>query len=301
MKKHLFTLIFSLFVLQGILYAQENVKRQPIDDDDEEVDGAKCGGTERWYTKVLADANAAQINLTPKATTLDSLVNISTPATTTVDTRIAGLEYQTYSIVCNITQKRNESDNDYHLVLSNGTNTMIGEVPDPTCAVASTSAHVNEYIAARNWVNTYIGTAANLNINIAPVLVTGVAFLDPPHGQTGAAKNNLEIHSILKLEFASTTSVDQIKDAALFTVSVNPTSFSEFTTFHVVSTKLSLGVCELEIWDLNGNKVQNLNLPVNNNKEINFTFQKDKLSSGMYIYRITNDGGTLYEGKIVAQ
>jgi hypothetical protein len=301
MKKQLFTLIFSLFVLQGILYAQEKVKRQPIDDDDEEVDGAKCGGTERWYTKVLADANAAQINLTPKATTIDSLVNIATPATTTVDTRIAGLEYQTYSVVCNITQKRNESDNDYHLVLSDGTNTMIGEVPDPTCAVASTSAHVNEYIAARNWVNTYIGTAANLNINIAPVLVTGVAFLDPPHGQTGAAKNNLEIHSILKLEFVSTTSVNLIKDAALFTVSVSPTSFSEFTTFHVVSTKLNLGVCELEIWDLNGNKVQNLNLPVNNNKEINFTFHRDKLSTGMYIYRITNDGGTLYEGKIIVQ
>jgi len=35
----------------------------------------------------------------------------------------------------------------------------------------------------------------------APVEITGIGFFDRPHGQTGRAPNNIEIHPILSIQF----------------------------------------------------------------------------------------------------
>lgn len=296
MKKHFLFLFFLAF--QCGLYAQ-NTGLKIIGDDTEEIDGTRCGGVERWAVKVLTDTGAIHVNYTPIATTVDSLVHITTPTPGTNLPRIAGLEYQAYTVTCTITALRNESDYDYHLILSDGTYTIIGEVPDPTCAVAATSAHVNEFIAARNWVSTNIGTTTNTSLNVKNVVVTGVAFLDPPHGQSGAALNHLELHSILNLKF-----IDEginTSENPKFSVNVNPTSFSESTNFHVLASAITLGKCSLDIFDLTGNKVQILNLPISNNNEINYTFNKGNLATGMYIYRIWNDNTILYEGKLIIQ
>jgi len=299
MKKHLFFIILFLLSLQVGLKAQESTIKI-YDEGGEELGDTKCGGTERWNCKVLTDANASQVNFTPIVTTINALVHISTPSTTTVDTRITGLEYQAYTAIGTIKALRLESDNDYHLVFSDGTYTIITEIPDPTCAVASTSAHVNEYITARNWVSTHVGTSTNTNLNIANVQVTGVAFLDPPHGQSGEALNHLELHPILKIEFAIPQGIDTTENPK-FSVEVSPTSFSESTNFHILASTINLGNCNLEIYDLNGNEVQDINLPVINNKEINYNFHKGNLTKGMYIYRIWNDSNILYEGKIVVE
>ena len=243
--------------------------------------------------------SAAQVNYTPKLTTLDSLIHIPTNSSTTAP-RMAGIEFQSYVFTCNITIKKNEDDNDYHLVLKSGTETMVGEVPDPVCSAAASSAHVNEFIDARNWVNTHIGTGVVANVNLAPVNLTGVSFVDVYHGQTGAAPNNMEMHPILNIQFSALTGIDDGNIPA-FKVSVNPTIFSESTTFHVISDKEMFGRCTLELFSVSGIRLRDIDLPATSRNEIKYTFSRNGLIGGMYIYRLRNNGSILYEGKIIIQ
>ena len=296
--------LFLLIALASILFntalmAQKMTPTSP--DEGKATDSPLCGGVERWAVKVLTDAAAAQVNYTPRLTTLDSLIHIPTVPNQNAP-RMVGIEFQSYVFTCNITIKKNEDDNDYHLVLQSGTETMIGEVPDPVCSAAASSAHVNEFIAARNWVNTHIGTGAVANVNIAPVNITGVSFVDPPHGQTGRAPNGMEIHPILNIQFSALTGINDTKDnAPSFKVSVNPSVFSESTTFRITSDREMFGECRLEIFSVTGDKVKDLDLPVASKNEINYKLSRSGLASGMYIFRIRNNGAILYEGKIIVQ
>jgi len=294
----LFIILFSFTSHFSI--AQENVFKA-TDDDGDNSEGLRCGGTERWDVKTLTNSKASQVNYTPVITSINSLINIPTTPSTTAP-RFTGIEFQSYTITCDITIKKNESDNDYHLVLSDGTHTMVGEVPDPTCSVAATSAHVNQFIAARNWVNTHIGTGAVSNVNIPPIDITGVAFVDAPHGQTGMAPNCIEIHPILNIIFASLVGIyDTTYYAPAFKVNVSPTTFSESTNFHITSNNAMFGNCRLEIYSVSGDKVNNLDIPVTNDNEINYTFHRNGLTNGLYIYRLLNNDETMYEGKIIIQ
>ena len=82
-------------------------------------------------------------------------------------------------------------------------------------------------------------------------------------------------------------------------MSVNPSIFSESTRFHITSQKEMFGKCRLEIYSAAGNRVSILDIPVTSKKEINYTFNRNGLTEGMYIYRILNNDAILYEGKII--
>lgn len=290
-------LVFSVFRQN----AMAQMGSADMQDNADGGSGVLCGGVERWAVKVLTDAAAVQVNYTPRMTTLDSLVHIATTSSTTAP-RIAGIEFQNYTITCNITIKKNEDDNDYHLVLKSGNETMVGEVPDPVCAVAASSGHVNEFIASRNWVNTHIGTGAVANVSLPAVDITGVSFVDVSHGQTGAAPNQMEIHPILNILFSTTTGVsDMTSSAPAFRVSVNPSQFSESTLFRVTSGRDMFGRCTLELFSVGGTRVTEVNLPLTSRQEIGYTFMRNGLPGGVYIYRMRNDGAILYEGRIIIQ
>src|ERR1035437_1710532 len=208
-----FFLLFMLsFIFQSTLIAQEK-GINTTDNDGKEITRPLCGGVERWAIKVLTDPSAPLVNYTPILTTIDSLIHIPTSPDQNAP-RMQGIEFQSYTVKCKITIKKNEDDNDYHLVLKDSTETMIGEVPDPVCSAAASSAHVDEYIAARNWVNSNIGIDPVPNVNIAPVDITGVAFVDPPHGQNGRAPNGMEIHPILNIHYSGNTGINNQKDYA---------------------------------------------------------------------------------------
>jgi hypothetical protein len=296
-----FFLLFMLsFIFQSALIAQEKGIKATYNDG-KGITSPLCGGVERWAVKVLTDPSAPLVNYTPILTTIDSLIHIPTSPDQNAP-RMPGIEFQSYRITCNITIKKNESDNDYHLVLKAGNETMIGEVPDPVCAVASQSTHVNEFIAARNWVNTHIGIDPVSNVNIPSVDIIGVAFVDVPHGQTGAAPNQMEIHPILNIQFSGNIGINDTKDdSPAFKVSVNPSIFSEFSTFHITSDHEMFGRCRLEIYSLTGEMVKNPDVPVTSKKEINYTFSRNGLTNGVYIYRIFNNESILYEGKIIVK
>ena len=297
MKYLLFPLLF-FFVFQNSLLAQEGGGSTTGDPGDD-PGNVQCGGVERWAVKVLTDAAAPQVNYVPRHTTMDSLIHIPTTPSTTAP-RMAGIEFQAYDLTCKITIKKNEDDNDYHLVMADGSETMVGEVPDPVCATAATSAHVNEFIATRNWVNLHIGTGAVPNVNIPAVEITGVAFVDVPHGQTGSAPNQMEFHPILSIQFAVSAGLNEAgKDVPAFRVSVNPTVFSGSTRFHITSRREMFGNCRLEVYSMAGARVNDLDIPAESRKEIGYTYNRNNLPAGSYIYRIINMGSILYEGKII--
>jgi hypothetical protein len=274
---------------------------QIVEDDTLESSGQKvlCGGVERWNEKVLVDAAVPTINFTPIVTTIANLVSIVTPSPSSSATRYAGVEDKTYSVACKITIKKSETDNDFHLVLSDGIHTMIGEVPDPTCAAAASSAYVNQYIAARNFVNANIASGDVYNVNIPMVVVYGVAFVDPPHGQTGKAPNNLELHPILDIHFApvgtGVTENLEILDAKIY-----PNPLKDILNIEMRTKTLKLNNCEFRVFDLQGKLVKAIKLPESNNN-LKVSMPTEDLSSGNYIYRITSDGTPLYEGRFVKE
>ena len=288
-KLFLFALLFSV----QFSNAQENAKYS-----DEEEESVQCGGTERWSVKVLVDAAETSINFTPISTTINNLVHIVTPTPSTTMPRYAGVEDKTYKVVCHVTIKKSETDNDYHLVLSDGTHTMIGEIPDPTCSAAASSAFTSQYLAARNFVDTYIGPGNISSVSIPQVEVYGVAFVDPPHGQTGAAPNNLELHPILNIKFAQTTGVNIVEEKVL-SVSVSPNPFRENLKVNVVSKVANLKKCSIQLFDMMANKVAEFDLTVKGKKEISEMINTTSVAPGTYIYRIVNDGKPIYDGKLI--
>jgi hypothetical protein len=83
-------------------------------------------------------------------------------------------------------QRRPEADGDLHLVISDGTHTMIAEAPAATCNTGATTYRRNQMKNAR---------AAAKVCNTAQL--TGVAFFDFFHHQTGVAPNEIELHPLL--------------------------------------------------------------------------------------------------------
>ena len=101
------------------------------------------------------------------------------------NTRLA-FERHIYTVTAAVTLVRPEDDSDLHLVLQEGGNHMIAESPSPSCDSKATPYRRKQMTQAR--------TAVRL---CAKAQVTGVAFFDFQHGQTGVAPNAIELHPIL--------------------------------------------------------------------------------------------------------
>lgn len=91
-----------------------------------------------------------------------------------------------FTVIAAVTLKRSEADLDYHLVLRSGSRTMIAETPSPLCTKGATATLRKQMLAAR--------TRARV---CAKARVVGVAFWDYMHGQTGVARNGIELHPVL--------------------------------------------------------------------------------------------------------
>jgi hypothetical protein len=218
---------FILFLF-AVVSTTANVSAQEKDEDNSSMTTNTCGGTngcggvERWSEKVLTDALANTVNFTPKNTSVAHLVAIVTPTPSSTMPRYQPVEDSTYIVTCKITIKKAEADSDFHLVLSNGSQTLIGEIPDPICASVAASPYACQFQACRNFINAHIASGNVSNVNIPQVTVTGVAFVDPPHGQTGAAPNNLELHPILNIYFVTQTAIEEYNLDNYISVSPNP-------------------------------------------------------------------------------
>jgi hypothetical protein len=122
--------------------------------------------------------------LPPRTVTLRFLV--TRPAPHPVPSYRLPFERHIYTVVAAVTLVRQEADSDLHLVLQQGGYQMIAESPSPACDLRATSLRHQQMATARKSVRL-----------CAKARVTGVAFFDFDHGQTGIAPNAIELHPIL--------------------------------------------------------------------------------------------------------
>jgi hypothetical protein len=101
------------------------------------------------------------------------------------DTRLP-FEHHVFTVVAAVVLVRPEGDSDLHVLLQSGRNHMITEAPSPSCDRHATPYRRRQMRVARNHVRL-----------CARARVTGVAFFDFDHGQTGVAPNAIELHPIL--------------------------------------------------------------------------------------------------------
>jgi hypothetical protein len=139
-------------------------------------------GVERWTVKTLQD----RPRLIPvQNTTIAYLVSRPRPAI--LPNRRLSFERHIFRVTAAVKLVRAEDDRDLHLVLSDGRGTMIAESPaSPSCASRATPLRRLQMAVARQHVRL-----------CARAIVTGVAFFDFNHGQTGVARNAIELHPVL--------------------------------------------------------------------------------------------------------
>jgi hypothetical protein len=140
-------------------------------------------GVERWTVKTLQDRPRL---LPSRAVTIAYLVS-RRPPVALPDTRLP-FERHIFRVTASVTLIRSEDDGDLHIVLSDARGrTMITESPSsPSCASRAISLRRRQMSRARRRVRL-----------CAKARVTGVAFFDYFHGQTGVAPNGIELHPVL--------------------------------------------------------------------------------------------------------
>ena len=148
---------------------------------------AVCG-VERWTVKTLQDRPRL---LRVQATTIAQLAGLPKP-TSLPQTRLA-FERHVFTVTAAFRFIREEADQDLHIVISQGPAHMIVEAPNaPTCTPNATAYRKRQMAAARQAV-----LASLTKANCPRARVTGVAFFDSLHRQTGVAPNGIELHPIL--------------------------------------------------------------------------------------------------------
>jgi hypothetical protein len=196
-------LIIVIIILIFIFYRLRPAMKKTVLAPQEINCGAPCG-EERWAVKTLTDADASKVNFTAQPATVDWLVSQSAPSYLPANARIAPIETQTYTVRARLVGYKLEEDHDFHIViadLDNSSETMIVEIPSPDCAGVCASPRVNDINSARNgFVSAFGMPIPRFHHAIGTVDVTGVAFFDFLHHQTGVAPNGIELHPVLNIQ-----------------------------------------------------------------------------------------------------
>jgi hypothetical protein len=100
---------------------------------------------------------------------------------------------------------KTEKDSDIHLVVadpSDATKTMIVELPNAGCTRNAGPNSRRRMGAARRALLAACGTpsAGSFHRLTGTATITGVAFFDLLHGQTGVAPNGIELHPLLSFK-----------------------------------------------------------------------------------------------------
>jgi hypothetical protein len=166
-----------------------------------EGDCARCG-VERWSVKTGTDPDAAMIDaLHPTPTTIAIMRSWPSQPSPPSNSRIAPYETTAWTVEATLTLYKKEDDGDYHLVLRDAAgNTLVSEIPCPNC-VGTGSPFASKINNARATFNATLTATTSFQTANLPVRVTGIGMFDFPHGQTGAAPNQIELHPVIDLVF----------------------------------------------------------------------------------------------------
>jgi hypothetical protein len=171
--------------------------------------GAHCG-TERWRIKTLFDRGASRLDLTPRHSTIAELVELRAPVTLEEEER-SGAEEHVYSVEAVLlgwkAEEAARGDRDFHLVLADPNDlgrTMIAEVPSGDCEGACSSQQGQKFADVRRLLVAQLAAPEDHFRRLSTawvVRVEGVGFFDVFHGQIGVARNCMELHPLLRVEF----------------------------------------------------------------------------------------------------
>ncbi len=157
-------------------------------------------GVERWPVKVGTDDDVGSVELAPLETTVDTLINFPRPGSLPPYNRLPE-ELQVYRLTdVTLTVYRRETDSDYHLVIADGDQTMIAEIPHPDCVGAESPFLPGIEAARASFDSRYTATARFRTANATTTLI-GAGFFDFIHGQRGVAPNGFELHAVLGICF----------------------------------------------------------------------------------------------------
>ncbi|HET9365182.1 MAG TPA: hypothetical protein VFP71_09270 [Candidatus Angelobacter sp.] len=199
---------------------------------------AQCG-VERWSVKTGTDPDAGLVNLNSSSnTTIASMRALPAPSPIPSNNRVSPTETTEWLINATLTEYKLESDSDYHLVLADSSgNTMIVEIPSPTCVGAGSPFFSGIQNARSQFDAKFTATTSFQTANI-PVQIKGVGMFDFLHGQTGVAPNGIELHPVLNIIFNPGTQTPDFSLSALPSSVSVAQSGSKTTT---VSTTVSGG------------------------------------------------------------
>ncbi|HEX9929303.1 MAG TPA: hypothetical protein VGB02_12265 [Pyrinomonadaceae bacterium] len=116
-------------------------------------------------------------------------------------TQRAGIaEFRIWTINAILTKKKNEADEDYHLVLKSGGKFLVAEIPSAQCVEDTVEPLKGMIIQARSDFDEWFSKQTKKTFN-QKVRITGIGFFDRVHGAEGASPNGIELHPIIKIEF----------------------------------------------------------------------------------------------------
>lgn len=188
----------------------------------------RCGGTERWSVKVGTDDAAAEVNLVNVLPISIRDINALADPRSKIrkgdnDTRLDEEKF-VYSVDGILRLFKYEADNDYHLVITDGSlqytkggkvskgketgTSFIAEIADPKCYAGkkgstAKGSHWKDGLrnAREDFEKRFPSSEDEGELIEIPVRLVGVAFFDRDHGQIGRARNGFELHPVLSIEF----------------------------------------------------------------------------------------------------
>jgi len=182
--------------------------RQPLDDEtdhggapfDPALAAVSCP-IERGPVKEGSDADRYRVSTTITATSVAYLVSRPKPSSYPNNNRLVPYERMTWQLTATLLQYKQESDGDVHLVVQDSAGRkMIAELPTTACVPASSRWQAAIAAARASFTHTYTPTTSWHYVR-RTVTLKGLALFDPPHGQTGAAGNGIELHPVTAVTF----------------------------------------------------------------------------------------------------
>jgi hypothetical protein len=143
-----------------------------------------CQGI-RWPVKTGTDEDAGKVSSSPVPTTIAQLAALTEPITLLESSRNAPTELTTFRLT-NVTVFKQSvaGDLDANLLITDGSTTMIAEIPSPQC-VGSTSPFSAGISSARAVFDAEFPSGSAEDVSLTATII-GVGFFDVPHGQEHA-------------------------------------------------------------------------------------------------------------------
>jgi hypothetical protein len=166
----------------------------------------QCGGKDRWKIKTAQDIHVTKaegIAAKPEEVTVSELVDLPRPGGSWLTLPRTQNEARIVSVIGTIVQCGEESDSDFHIVLRDGDQSLICEIPCPECTPGSPFAAKWEH--ARQLLRVWCGPITH-RVRIVThvrVRITGFIFFDKIAHGDGHSANGIEIHPVFNIELIS--------------------------------------------------------------------------------------------------